>query len=120
MVAILIAEDVATERGLLARGLAGDGHTVTEAENGLVALQKITAEPTKFAVLVTDVDMPELDGIELARRAFDINPSIKVLLISGYAGAIDKASDILSKGARALVKPVVLEKARAEVRTLLG
>lgn len=120
MAAILIAEDDATERGLLARGLAGDGHAVTEAENGLVALQKLTAAPGAFAALVTDVDMPELDGIELARRALAANPALKVLLMSGYAGAVDKAADIVAKGARALTKPVALDKVRAEVRALLG
>lgn len=120
MATILLAEDDTTERGLMARGLAGDGHAVVEAENGQIALQHLTATPGKFAVLVTDVDMPELDGIELARRALAAAPGLKVLLITGYAGATDRAGDVLAKGARILVKPVQLDKVRAEVRALVG
>lgn len=120
MASILLAEDDATERGLLARGLASDGHTVTEAENGQVALQRFLANPGAFALLVTDVDMPELDGIELARRALAANPGLKVLLISGYAGSMDRAADVIASGARSLIKPVQLDKARAEVRNLLA
>lgn len=120
MANVLLAEDDATERGLIARALAADGHSVTEAENGQVALQKLLASPAAFAVVVTDVDMPELDGIELARRALAANASVKVLLISGYASSIDRAADILAKGGRSLVKPVHLDKVRAEVRALVG
>ena len=120
MANVLLAEDDATERGLIARALAGDGHAVTEAENGQVARQKLRAAPASFAVVVTDVDMPELDGIELARRALAANAGLKVLLISGYAGSIDRAADVLAKGGRSLVKPVQLDKVRAEVRALLG
>jgi two-component system cell cycle response regulator CpdR len=120
MTDILLAEDDATERGLMARALAADGHTVAQAENGQVALQKLLAAPSAFAVIVTDVDMPELDGIEFARRALAANAGIKVLLISGYASSIDRAADLLAKGARSLVKPVQLDKVRSEVRALLA
>lgn len=120
MANILLAEDDAAERGLLARGLAGDGHKVVEAENGQLALQQLQANPSGFSILVTDVEMPELDGIELARRAFAANPAIKVLLISGFAGSMDKAADIIARGARTLTKPVQLEKVRSEVKALAG
>ena len=119
MASIILAEDDAAERGLMARGLAGDGHTVIEAENGQVALQHILANPA-IAVLITDVEMPELDGIELARRAMAARPGLKVLLISGFAGTIARASDLLAQGARSLVKPVPLERVRAEVRAIAG
>jgi DNA-binding response OmpR family regulator len=120
MASILVAEDNPSERGLIARGLASDNHTVTEAENGQVALQHLQANPSAFAVLVTDVEMPELDGVELATRALAANPALKVLLISGMAGGMDRAKDLVARGARTLVKPVALEKVRAEVRALLG
>lgn len=120
MANILLAEDDAAERGLLARGLAADGHKVVEAENGQLALQHLLADPAGFSVLVTDVEMPELDGIELARRAFSSNPAIKVLLISGFAGSMDRAADVIARGARSLTKPVQLEKVRAEVKALAG
>src|SRR5262245_6036466 len=74
---ILLAEDDAAERGLVARALAADGHQVTEAENGQVALQRFTASPGSFSVLVTDVEMPELDGIALAEHVLAIRPGLK-------------------------------------------
>ena len=120
MANILLAEDDAAERGLMARGLGADGHKVAEAENGQVALQRLIADPGAFQLLVTDVEMPELDGIELARRAIAANPGLKVLLITGFAGTIERAADVLAKGARSLTKPVQLEKVRAEIRAMLG
>lgn len=120
MASILLAEDDATERGLLLRGLAADGHSVAEAENGQVALQRFLSDPGSFGVLITDVDMPELDGIELARQALAARPGLKVLLISGYASSIDRAADIVAKGARSLIKPVPLDRIRAEVRAMVG
>ncbi len=120
MANILLAEDDPNERGLMARGLAADGHAVAEAENGQIALQRLNADPAAFAVLVTDVDMPELDGIELARRALAAKPGLKVLMITGHLGAMDKAADVLARGARSLVKPVQIDKVRAEVRALLA
>jgi two-component system cell cycle response regulator CpdR len=120
MASILIAEDDAAERGLLARGLAADGHRVVEAENGQVALQRLLADPGAFDILVTDVEMPELDGIELARNAIAAKPGLGVLLISGFAGSMDRAADLFAKGARSLFKPVQLEKVRTEVRAMLG
>ena len=120
MANILVAEDNAAERGLLAHGLASDGHRVTQAENGQIALQQVLADPAGFAVLVTDLEMPELDGVELATRALAANPALKILLISGMAGGMDRAKDLVARGARTLVKPVALEKVRAEVRALLG
>lgn len=120
MAHILLAEDNSAERGLLSRGLASDGHQVTAAENGHTALQHLLASPTAFQVLVTDVEMPELDGIELASRGLAANSALKVLLISGHAGSLDRASALVAKGARTLIKPVALETVRAEVRALLA
>jgi CheY-like chemotaxis protein len=120
MAHILLAEDDNAERGLIARALTADGHRVTEAENGQLALQRLTADPSSFDLIVTDVEMPELDGIELAKRAVAANARIRVLLISGFGGSLDRAADLVAKGARTLVKPAPLEKVRAEVRALAG
>jgi two-component system cell cycle response regulator CpdR len=120
MTIILLAEDDAVERGLMVRALQADGHTLVEAENGSLALQQVTAAPGRFQVLVTDVDMPELDGISLARQALSLSPALKVLLISGYASAIERAADVTAKGGRGLVKPFNLDKLRAEVKALVG
>jgi len=119
MASILLAEDDAAERGLIVRGLAADGHKVVEAENGQIALQRFLADPSAFDALVTDVEMPELDGIELARRAMAARPELKVVLISGFAGTLGRAADVIALGARSLTKPVQLEQVRAAVRGML-
>ena len=85
-----------------------------------VALQRLLANPSAVDVLVTDVEMPELDGIELARKAIAARPGLKVLLISGFAGGLERAADLNAQGVRSLVKPVALEKVRGEVKALLG
>jgi two-component system, cell cycle response regulator CpdR len=118
--AILLAEDDQATRTLMARALAGDGHTVTQAEDGQAALQAMTANPAAVDVLVTDVDMPGLDGIALATRAIALKPGLKVLLISGLADVLGRASALSAAHVRALSKPASIEQLRNEIRALLG
>ena len=117
---ILLAEDDAATRSMVARALAGDGHGVTEAEDGQAALAVLLANPAAIDVLVTDVEMPGLDGIELAKTALAARPSLKVLLITGHAGGLSRAEGLAAPGVRSLSKPATLEKVRAEVKALLG
>jgi two-component system, cell cycle response regulator CpdR len=117
---ILFAEDDTASRTLMARALSGDGHTVTEAEDGPSALQALKAAPDAFDVLVTDVDMPGLDGIALATQAKALKPGLKVLLMSGFADGLARANALTAGGARTLSKPASLDQLRQEVRTLLG
>lgn len=118
MATILVAEDNAVERGLMVRALASDGHQVIEAENGQVALGLLAANAAAVTILVTDVDMPEIDGIELAERALASKPGLKVFLMSGMSGGMERAKSLISKGVRTLEKPIALEKLKAEVRAL--
>ena len=66
----------------------------SQAEDGQAALTALLADPSAVDVLVTDVEMPLLDGVELARRALAAKPDLKVLLISGHAQGLDKAADL--------------------------
>ena len=120
MARIILAEDDAATRSMLARALAGDGHAVTEAADGQAALDALTADPSAVDVLVTDVEMPAIDGVELAKRGLAANPKLKVLLISGMAEGLKRAATLGPSGARTLLKPVTLDKVRQEVRLLLG
>lgn len=120
MARILLAEDDGAARALMARGLASDGHIVTEVEDGQAALDRIQADPTGLDVLVSDVEMPLLDGIELARQALALKPGLKVLLISGFAEGLEKAAGLGTAGIRRLGKPASIEKVREEVRALLA
>ena len=120
MARILLAEDDTAARALVARGLAADGHAVSQAEDGQAALTALLADPSAVDVLVTDVEMPLLDGVELARRALAAKPDLKVLLISGHAQGFDKAADLIGRTVRSLAKPATLDRIREEVRRLLA
>ena len=70
-------------RRFLVKALQNAGFDVTSYDNGLSAYQRLREEP--FELLLTDIVMPEMDGIELARRAAELDPDIKIMFITGFA-----------------------------------
>src|SRR5260221_6257226 len=80
---ILLAEDDTDMRRFLVKGLKNAGYEVASFDNGLSAYHRLREEP--FELLLTDIVMPEMDGIELARRATELDPDIKVMFITGFA-----------------------------------
>ena len=80
---ILLAEDDDSMRGFLERALAKAGHQVTAFDNGASAYERLQQEP--FTLLLTDIVMPKMDGIELARRASELDPELKIMFITGFA-----------------------------------
>ncbi len=117
MASILLAEDDASLRGFLARSLTRQGHTVTAVEDGLIALPLL--RPGAFDALVADIVMPGMDGLELARRAADTIPGIKVMFITGFAAVALKARGIPHVDAKVLSKPFHLHDLVAELHRLL-
>ena len=81
---ILVVEDDPALMMVVSRSLAGRGFTVETAENGVAALSVMSTEPP-FDLLLSDIVMPEMDGLELTLMATAQFPSIKVILMSGYA-----------------------------------
>ena len=65
------------------KALQNAGYDVASFDNGLSAYHRLREEP--FELLLTDIVMPEMDGIELARRATELDPDIKVMFITGFA-----------------------------------
>ena len=90
MARILIAEDEAPIRELLARALAQDGHEVATAPNGAAALEQISGDG-HFDLLVTDIQMPVMDGIALALATARDHRDLKVVLMTGYADQRERA-----------------------------
>src|SRR5437879_12965507 len=84
MAKILLAEDDTDMRRFLVKALQNAGFEVISYDNGLSAYQRLREEP--FQLLLTDIVMPEMDGIELARRAAELDPDIKIIFINGFAG----------------------------------
>jgi two-component system cell cycle response regulator CpdR len=114
---ILLAEDDNDMRRFLVKALHNAGYEVTSFDNGLSAYNRLREEP--FELLLTDIVMPEMDGIELARRATELDPEIKVMFITGFAAVALNSANAAPKDARILSKPFHLRDLVNEVERLL-
>src|SRR5271154_1432824 len=114
---ILLAEDDNDMRRFLVKALQNAGYEVTSFDNGLSAYNRLREEP--FELLLTDIVMPEMDGIELARRATELDPEIKVMFITGFAAVALNPANAAPKDARILSKPFHLRDLVNEVERLL-
>jgi two-component system cell cycle response regulator CpdR len=115
---ILLAEDDDSMRGFLVRALEKAGYAVTAFANGQDAYERLKEAP--FTLLLTDIVMPRMDGIELARRASEIDPELKIMFITGFA-AVTLNTDIAApKDAKVLSKPFHLKDLVREVDRLLA
>jgi two-component system cell cycle response regulator CpdR len=115
---ILLAEDDDDMRRFLVRALENAGHLVVAFDNGLSAYHRLREEP--FELLLTDIVMPEMDGIELARRATQLDPDIKVMFITGFAAVALNPDSQTPKDAKILSKPFHLRELVSEVDKLLA
>ena len=118
MLRILLAEDDDSLRTYLARALERVGYRVTAVDRGTAALPLLEAEA--FDLLLTDIVMPEMDGIELARRATQLDPDIKVMFITGFAAVALNPDSQTPKDAKILSKPFHLRELVTEVDKLLA
>ncbi|WP_230771309.1 cell cycle two-component system response regulator CpdR [Sphingomonas sp. Leaf4] len=112
MFKILLAEDDQVMREYLARALERAGYHVSAVDRGTAAVPLLEREP--FDLLLTDIVMPEMDGIELAQRAGEIAPDLRVMFITGFAAVTLKAGKTVPQ-ARILSKPFHLRELVAEV-----
>jgi two-component system cell cycle response regulator CpdR len=115
---ILLAEDDNDMRRFLVKALQTAGYNVASFDNGLSAYNRLREEP--FELLLTDIVMPEMDGIELARRATELDPEIKVMFITGFAAVALNPDNNAPKDARILSKPFHLKDLVNEVQRLLA
>ena len=127
---LLLADDDRPQREMLAGSLEMNGHRVLQAENGRQALELLQAESVDL--LLSDLRMPELDGLELLRAARKLNPLIPVIVMTAF-GSVEDAVAAMQAGAFTFItKPVelpalflLLERALEvrqlrELRTRLG
>jgi two-component system cell cycle response regulator CpdR len=117
MARILLAEDDESMRRFLAKALSRAGHEVEDVDNGLDALSMVTENG--YDLLLADVVMPGMDGIELARRAAKEQPGIRVMFITGFAAVALKARDQGPTGARVLSKPFHLRELVSQIDAML-
>lgn len=91
---VLIADDEEPVRRVASRLLARNGYDVQEAANGAEALRLLAAGGGRIDILVSDIIMPEMGGLELARRVATDFPGLPVLLISGYSDSHELGQSI--------------------------
>ena len=119
MARILLADDDASARDLVQRVLTSAGHDVRVAHDGHEALSLLEGG-AGIDVLVTDVHMPGLDGIELAQRVLAANAGLRILLMSGFPEQLARGRQSIGGRIETLTKPCTLEDLRAALGRLLA
>lgn len=104
-------------RTYLSRALENAGYEVVSVDRGTVALPLL--ETQHFDLLLSDIVMPEMDGIELAQRCAEISPATKVMFITGFAAVTLKANREAPQ-AKVLSKPFHLRDLVLEVERIFG
>jgi two-component system cell cycle response regulator CpdR len=117
---ILIAEDEADLRGLIARALLEDGHDVLTAQDGAEALDLLARERGAFELLLADIRMPVMDGIALALATARDHPGVTILLMTAYADQRERASGLNLLIHDVITKPFTLATVRAAVNDALA
>ena len=102
---VLVAEDNESMRRISKRVLNGAGYEVIEAVNGKEALRLIGENSRSISVLLTDIVMPEMDGVDLAKVVISKYPGIRILCMSGYADKQAELEEVLGHRAGYIQKP---------------
>ena len=119
MARVLIAEDEDVLRALCARALLSDGHEVKAARDGSEALDLLTREGGGFDLLLTDIRMPLMDGIELALAAGRDYPDLTIMLMTGFADQRERAQGLDAIIHDVIPKPFSVAALRAAVTEAL-
>ena len=115
---ILLAEDDESMRRFLAAALERAGHNVVACGDGAIAYEHL--QGFKFDLLLSDIVMPGLDGIELAKRAADLDPQLKIMFITGFAAVALHPAAQAPKQAKVLSKPFHLRDIVQEVERMIA
>jgi len=115
---VLIVDDEESMRYFLTRALKRKGFDVTAVASGEEAVEDLTA--TERDVVLLDLRLPGMDGIEVLRRAKEIRPAVAVIMMSGY-GTVDRALEAMRLGASDFVaKPLKIEEVLAKIDEARG
>ncbi len=114
---IILAEDDEDMRKFLVKALEKAGYDVVSFGNGVEAYERLKEEP--FTLLLTDIVMPEMDGIELARKAADLDPDLKIMFITGFAAVALNPDNQAPQEAKVLSKPFHLRDLVGEIERML-
>ena len=117
---VLIADDEDSMRLLVARAIAMDGHEIVTAQDGAEALDILTREDGAFDLLLTDIQMPVMDGIALALSAARDFPHLTILLMTGFADQRERASNLKAIAHDVITKPFSVADIRTAVADALS
>ncbi|MDE2242710.1 MAG: response regulator, partial [Bradyrhizobium sp.] len=117
---VLIADDEDSMRSLVARAIAMDGHSTVTAQDGAEALEILTSEAGAFDLLLTDIQMPIMDGIALALTAARDFPELTILLMTGFADQRERASGLNAIVHDVVTKPFSVTDIRSAVARALA
>jgi two-component system, cell cycle response regulator CpdR len=120
MAAILVVEDDDSVRAFTQRALSADGHAVEVAVDGDDGLERVSAATSPYDLVLSDIRMPVMDGIEMARRIAEIRPDMPILLMTGYAEQRERALELDGVVKGVVDKPFTLPQLRQRVRQALG
>ncbi|MBZ9884471.1 response regulator [Mesorhizobium sp. CA10] len=120
MAKLLIVEDDESVRTLAARALERDGHNVTIATDGAQGLDMIRQARGGFDLVVSDIRMPEMDGIEMATAAAREFPAMRIMLMTGYADQRERAEELNGIILDVVQKPFTLAEIRGRVGKALS
>ena len=120
MAKILIVEDDESVRSFTARAIQASGHQVETAEDGDEGLETIRSAGGSYDLVLSDIRMPAMDGIEMAKRAASEFPGLKILLMTGYAEQRERAADLQQVIIDVVPKPFTLVEIRNKVQMALA
>lgn len=114
---ILIVDDEVETAKLIARYFERKGYEATPVENGLVGLNLLSKH--NFDIIISDINMPQMSGIEFVKQAKEVSPNLIVILLTGY-GSLGTAREAIKIGVNDyLLKPVQLEELQASINRAL-
>ena len=99
--------------------LTNAGYDVLGLSDGREALNVIKKNPTRFSLVISDQNMPHINGLELAKKIRKINPNLKIIICSGYTDGIDKSDFGNIRISKLVSKPITAEELVKIVNKLL-
>jgi two-component system cell cycle response regulator CpdR len=117
---VLIVDDEESMRMLVARAIAMDGHQTVTAQDGAEALEILTREQSGFDLLLTDIQMPIMDGIALALATARDFPRLTILLMTGFADQRERAHGLNAIAHDVISKPFSVADIRTAVADALA
>lgn len=120
MAKLLIVEDDESVRMFVSRALERAGHQIDVAADGAQGLEFIDTERGCYDLVVSDIRMPEMDGIEMAKAAAGLFPAMKIMLMTGYAEQRERAEELNGIILDVVQKPFTLAEIRSRVDAALS